>query len=58
MRDTINIREAIPSDAEKVLKHLQRIAIETGFMTMGAEGPSKSIEAEYKEIVRNYEKRN
>lgn len=50
MRDAINIREAIPSDAEKVLKHLQRIAIETGFMTMGAEGPSKSIEAEYKEI--------
>lgn len=50
MKDTIIFREAIPGDAQNVLKHLQRIASETGFMTMGAEGPSKSIEAEYKEI--------
>ncbi|WP_407371152.1 GNAT family N-acetyltransferase [Carnobacterium sp.] len=50
MRDEITIREAIPSDAQNVLNHLQRIASETGFMTMGAEGPNKSIEEEYKEI--------
>ena len=50
MTDAIQIREAIPSDAEKLLNHLQKIAIETGFMTMGAEGPGKTIEAEQKEI--------
>ncbi|MCM3511747.1 MAG: hypothetical protein PWR19_2262 [Carnobacterium sp.] len=50
MIDTIQIREAIPSDAEKLLNHLKKIAIETGFMTMGIEGPGKSIETETQEI--------
>lgn len=50
MIDDIQIREAIPQDAENVLNHLKRIAVETGFMTMGVEGPSKTIEAEQKEI--------
>lgn len=50
MIGTIKIREAIPSDAENLLNHLQKIAVETGFMTMGAEGPGKTIEAKQKEI--------
>ena len=50
MIGTVQIREAIPQDAEKLLNHLKKIAVETGFMTMGAEGPSKTIEAEQKEI--------
>ena len=50
MIGTIQIREAIPSDAENLLNHLQKIAVETGFMTMGAEGPGKTVEAKQKEI--------
>lgn len=50
MIGTIQIREAIPSDAENLLNHLQKIAVETGFMTMGAEGPGKTVEAKQKEL--------
>ncbi|MBT2731964.1 GNAT family protein [Carnobacterium sp. ISL-102] len=50
MIGTIKIREAIPSDAKKLLNHLQKIALETGYMTMGSEGPGQTIEAKQKEI--------
>lgn len=50
MISTIQVREAIPSDAENLLKHLKKIAVETGFMTMGAEGPGKTVEEQRKEI--------
>lgn len=52
------IREAIPDDAESILNHLSNTALETGFMTMGEEGPGISIEEEQEQLAKLYESNN
>lgn len=48
----IVIREAKPSDAESLLQHLKTTATETGFMTMGKEGPRITANEEKKQLAR------
>lgn len=52
------IREAIPDDAEGLLQHLAKTATETGFMTMGEEGPGISVEEEKEQLARIYASEN
>lgn len=52
MREEIEcvIREAIPSDAEQILKLLNETAKQTGFMTLGREGVGVTVEEEQKQL--------
>lgn len=52
------IREAIPDDAEGILNHLNNTALETGFMTMGKEGPGITVEEEQEQLAKLYESNN
>lgn len=52
------IREAIPDDAKSILKHLRNTALETGFMTMGEEGPGIPVEEEQEQLAKLYESNN
>lgn len=52
------IREAVPEDAEGILTHLAKTATETGFMTMGEEGPEISVEAEKEQLAKLYDSVN
>ncbi|MBM6614628.1 GNAT family N-acetyltransferase [Desemzia sp. RIT804] len=52
------IREAVPQDAEGILKHTSATAIETGFMTMGEEGPGITVEEEEEQLAKLYESDN
>lgn len=52
------VREAIPDDAAEVLKHLEKTATETGFMTLGAEGTGISVAEEKEQLARLYASKN
>lgn len=52
------IREAIPSDAEAVIKLLDKTATQTGFMTQGEEGVGISVEEEERELDKIYSSEN
>lgn len=52
------IREAIPKDAEQVLKLLNRTATQTGFMTQGSEGVGVSVDEEMKQLDKIYSSEN
>lgn len=52
------IREAVPKDAEGILAHLSSTALETGYMTMGEEGPGITVEEEQEQLAKLYESDN
>ncbi|SFC54369.1 Protein N-acetyltransferase, RimJ/RimL family [Alkalibacterium subtropicum] len=52
------VREAIPGDAEQVLKLLNETATQTGFMTQGPEGVGISVEEEAKQLASIYNSLN
>lgn len=52
------IREAIPTDAEQVLKLLNETATQTGYMTQGSEGVGVSVEEEEKQLDSIYSSLN
>lgn len=46
------IREAAPDNAESLLKHIRKTALETEFLTVGKEEAEISIEEERKQLAR------
>lgn len=48
----IELREAIPEDASAIIKFLEAAALETGFLSMGAEGLGISSEEEAVHLER------
>lgn len=54
----ITIRTALPSDAAGVLDHIRQTSLETGFMTVGAEGPGITPEEEKRHLENIDESEN
>ncbi|SJZ88978.1 Protein N-acetyltransferase, RimJ/RimL family [Pilibacter termitis] len=55
---SINIREAVPEDAEELLKTLNQIRQETDFLTMDETDMAISIEEEMEHLARIYDSEN